>query len=405
VLQTRPLPPGEAAIQRILELQRFSVPPGTYQLELQLSETGFPAADFRFRDSVRAQPAAAPYYSTLQLLDTFFAGSQPGPFLKNGRQQLPRSLNFLDEGQDRLHYYTELYHTDSVPDALYPLVQRVYVSKRKGDLPYARLQQYDTLRKGAAFTPWLNTFSTAALPGGNYHLQAELRDRNGRLLTSQSVFFQTINADPEDLKPLTADTGAKPAMESYTVFDLSKTFVAKYDPAQLRAILKMISPIADPNESDAINGFLKKPDEIYSRYFIYNFFSRRNAKSPEQAWKEFSDIVREVNKQFKRGSTMGYETDRGFVYLKYGKPDERIPVPNEAGALPYEIWRYNIIGNTGQNGTFLFYQPGYIGGDLKLLHSTVVGEMRNGAWRSMLYSTGHSSGNSNSRAEQYIGNK
>jgi hypothetical protein len=101
---------------------------------------------------------------------------------------------------------------------------------------------------------------------------------------------------------------------------------------------------------------------------------------------------------------MGYETDRGVIHLRYGPPVEVIRVPNEAGAAPYEIWRYNVGGKIQGSGLFLFYSPGYMSSDFRLLHSTVPGERNNPGWRSALYSTGHSSGNLNARAEQYFGN-
>lgn len=406
VLQTRPLPPGAAAAQPIVELQRFYLPKGDFRISLQLAEPDFPAGAFLYQDSVRIGGLEGPAYSSLQLIDTSYPGLQPGPFLKNGQQQIPKMVNFLDEGQRHLGYYLELYRTDKLAADRFPLVQRIYISRRKEEEAMVRFQQYDTLRTGAPVTSFLHSVQTATLPSGNYYLQAELKDKYGQVLTTQSVFFQAVNQHPEEFNTVVSGEAAgKLSPDNIRMFDLSKTFVAKYDPAQLRAILKMILPVANPVEVATIDGFLRKPDELYTRYFIYNFFSQRDPKRPEQAWKEYSDLVREVNRQFRSGGTMGYETDRGIVYLKYGKPDERVIVPNESGAQPYEIWRYNIIGHAGQNGTFLFYQPGMVGGDYKLLHSTVIGELRNEAWRSVLYTTGHSSGNGNSRAEQYIGNK
>lgn len=113
--------------------------------------------------------------------------------------------------------------------------------------------------------------------------------------------------------------------------------------------------------------------------------------------------MREVNRRFGGGSIPGYETDRGITYLRYGKPDEEVRVPNEAGALPYEIWRYNPNPRMHGPGLFLFYSPGAMASGFRLLHSTVIGEIQNTDWRSMLYSTGRGSGNLNARAEEYFG--
>ncbi len=78
-------------------------------------------------------------------------------------------------------------------------------------------------------------------------------------------------------------------------------------------------------------------------------------------------------------------------------------MPNEAGALPYEIWRYNPNTRMRGPGAFLFYSPGSAASGYRLLHSTVTGETQNPDWRSLLYVGGQSSGNANARAEEYFG--
>ena len=100
----------------------------------------------------------------------------------------------------------------------------------------------------------------------------------------------------------------------------------------------------------------------------------------------------------------GYENDRGMIYLKYGAPTERVVVENENGAIPYEVWQYNSVPNN-TNAMFLFYRPGFVTNDFKLLHTTVNGEVRNKAWRLSLYRNGEAFDVHNSRAEQYLGNR
>lgn len=398
-LQTTPLPPGKAAGQSLLQFKRFYVPPGEVRLRIDLGETEFAQQNFQYVQDIRVDhfPATASV-ANIQILDTFFASSVPSPFLKNGHQQLPRPLNFYNDGQRLVHFYTEMYASNHTGE---PLIQHFYLSKRPNDYPIARLQLYDTLPKAAAVNGSFHTLSLATLPSGNYYLNAHLQTMQGNVLDTESTFLQIINKTPDEVK-ITAQDSAAAAKPAESFFDLGKTFVAKFTTKQILAILKMISPNADPVETNVINNFFKRPDDAYMRYFVYNYFSKTNKEHPEQAWKEFSDLIREVNREFNSGNSMGYETERGRVYLKYGKPDERVRVPNEAGAVPYEIWRYNAVGPGNQTGTFLFYQPAFSINDYRLLTSTVTGELYNPSWKSMLYSTGRASGNSNSRAEQYL---
>ncbi|MBZ0100369.1 MAG: GWxTD domain-containing protein, partial [Taibaiella sp.] len=179
----------------------------------------------------------------------------------------------------------------------------------------------------------------------------------------------------------------------------------KYSIAQLKAIMKMLKPIADENELLNIESFVKRPDETYMRYFVYNFWKARSSDDPEKAWKNYTKLVKDVNKLFGNSRNPGYETERGFYYLKYGPPDQRYVVTAEETAWPYEIWQYNAPGKQSSQGVFLFYNPGFMVSDYKLLHSTVQGEMRNNNWRSELYKTGGSTNNLNSRAEQILQNQ
>ena len=89
---------------------------------------------------------------------------------------------------------------------------------------------------------------------------------------------------------------------------------------------------------------------------------------------------------FYSGFGYGFETARGSIYLRYGKPDEQIAEDKDNGAFPYEIWKYNKILKTGQtNVKFLFYNPDLAGSDFRLLHSTAHGEIHNKNWELELY--------------------
>lgn len=400
-LQTLPMHPGDAAKQKITELRTYPIPQGKWRIRLALAEAAFTKAAFIFNDSLIVTPLTLPAISSLQLLDTFFASTVPGPFLKNGMQQLPLPLNFLDNGRRQLHFYAEIYPEKGqcVPISYY------YISKKPMEHPLFDINLQDTLPKNPGMAPMVHSLDVGRLPSGNYYLNGMLKDTGGRTLANTSVFFQIINKKPDAAPLRPDDTGrTMDVKETGNYFDLSSTFVHKFNHDQLRAILKMILPQADPTEGAAILNFFKRPDELYTRYFVYNYFSKFNKAHPEQAWKEFSELIRSVNKDFNSGGTMGFETDRGVIYLKYGKPDERVRVPNEQGAVPYEIWRYNTVGRTSQVGLFLFYQSG-AGNDFRLVHSTAPGERYNPDWKKLLYTNGQPSGNGNSRAEQYFDGK
>lgn len=403
-LQTTPFNPDEERAPRILEQTHIPIQNGGYQVELYLAEDGRNDSHYYFKDTFRFAPAT-PQYSSLELLDTSFASNVPSPFLKDGFQNLPRPLNFYDEGQQSLHAYAELYRCDSLPASAFPLHQLCYISRERNGRStgvYVR----DTILKALPIQAFHYNLSTTSLPTGNYWLCLSLRTAAGLELTQAATFFQTINAHPTGGKGIEVlDSAEAKTVTDAHLLDLGKTFVAKFSMPQLRAILKMLRPGATGSEATAINGFLERPDDLYMRYFIYNHFSLLNPKDPDKAWSQFADEVREVNRLYGSGSTPGYESDRGIIYLRYGKPDEVVRVPNESGSLPYEIWRYNPNMNMHGPGLFLFYSPGVMRSDFRLLHSTVMGETQNPDWRRLLYVGGQQGDLLNERAEEYFGKK
>jgi GWxTD domain-containing protein len=390
-----------AAQQSLLDLYRTPLPPGKYRAQVTLTEQGFEESTITLTDTFTIESAGATaFLSDVQFLDTFYSADRPNPFTKDGVRAVPLCADFLDDGRNNLHYYAERYGLERIDASRYPLRQRAFISKRPSDPPIHYLQRTDTVGSAvAAAVP--QTLNIAALTSGNWVLSVLLEDKDGKAISLARRRFQRLNTTPAEVPKLEADTTSN----SGTYVNLANTFLSKYKAEQIRAMLKMVLPIADLPERAAINLLLEKPDDLYSRYFLYNFYNRRNAFKPEEAWKAYAERVREVNKLFGSGARPGYETDRGSLYLKYGAPAERILVRAEAGALPYEVWVYEVLPKTARTSYFLFYQPAELIGDYRLLHSTVPDEVRNPAWRTLLYPGGRAGGLTGSRAEQYFGNR
>ena len=98
--------------------------------------------------------------------------------------------------------------------------------------------------------------------------------------------------------------------------------------------------------------------------FIENFWLRRNPNpdSPENEYREehYARIAY-ANEHFAAGKP-GWMTDRGHIYIAYGKPDEidshpsggNYERPMEEGGgntatFPFEIWHYRYIEGIGDN--------------------------------------------------------
>jgi hypothetical protein len=81
---------------------------------------------------------------------------------------------------------------------------------------------------------------------------------------------------------------------------------------------------------------------------------------------------------------VGFETDRGRVYLQYGPPNELYESRFDAGSKPYEIWQYNIIANNETNIIFVFHNDDLVSNDYRLIHSNATGEVHNEHWKLLI---------------------
>lgn len=107
--------------------------------------------------------------------------------------------------------------------------------------------------------------------------------------------------------------------------------------------------------------FLKGLSSEGRKHFLEDFWKRHDLNA-------FVANMEYVDEHFSSGFKKGHQTERGRVFLKYGKPDEIVPHPADEQYPPHEIWYYY-----GQGGkTFVFSDlKGY--GKFELVYSNVPG--------------------------------
>lgn len=123
---------------------------------------------------------------------------------------------------------------------------------------------------------------------------------------------------------------------------------------------------------------LKTLDE--KRKFMYEFWRKRNKNlfSNYNEYKiEYFKRVNESNLYYKQGFMEGWKTDRGRIYITYGKPSDVESHPSESDSRAYEIWTYENI----QGGAICVFGEKEIGSSYyHLLHSTIRGEFQDEGW-------------------------
>ncbi len=113
--------------------------------------------------------------------------------------------------------------------------------------------------------------------------------------------------------------------------------------------------------------------------FFQQFWAVRGGAS---ARREFMNKVAEADRLYASRVRRGYETDRGRVFLKYGKPTQVESVAGSQQSRPYEIWTY-LNSENQIEAIFVFIDRGSFG-SYELVHSTAPGEPQNPNWRTFL---------------------
>lgn len=139
--------------------------------------------------------------------------------------------------------------------------------------------------------------------------------------------------------------------------------------------IRDVGPIISKDEEDAWKALRNNQER---EKFIEDFWHRRDPDpdTDENEYREaYYERVAYVNEHFSSGIP-GYKTDRGRVYLKYGKPDEVESHP-AGGAYERQPWE-----GGGSTSTYPFERwfyrniPGRSGADIEFVDPTGTGEYR-----------------------------
>jgi GWxTD domain-containing protein len=368
-----------------LDQQRYMLANGAYDLEITIADKNSPSekplltkipVSINFPDNIMST-------SGIQLLESYSKAVTQGTLTKSGYDLLPYVSTYFPPNINRLKFYLEIYNG-----------KKVLGDGQKMILSYF-IETFDTKTKLSDFTSFskqtvndvnilLAEFNIETLPGGNYNLVIEVRDKDNLLQAEQKCFIQrknvSVQASMEDLKGI----------------DISKTFAGNYKNADtLTGYLRSLRPIATSSEIEFLENQLREKNLTLMQQFFFVFWKSRYPDNPEIAWLDYAVEVIKVNKEFATYGMKGYDTDRGRVYLQYGPPNQRSMSDNEPSAYPYEIWEYNTLKdkrqiltnpyNTQSGKKFVFCNADLVSNNYKLIHSTAKGEIYNTNWQLLLH--------------------
>jgi GWxTD domain-containing protein len=369
--------------QLLFHQQRFLLNEGSYEMQLQIVDINDTTERYEFsRNIILTLKKDSVDYSQVLFLESFSPASESpkNSFVRSGYALLPIISNgtpYFPESSKQLSFYNELYNLDKVLGENQPFLLRYYIQNESTGI---KLSKYSGFMKSSssAVIPVLNAFNIEKLPSGNYNLVIEALNQKGEQVLEHKTFFYRKNADGEVL-PGSFDA------EDYTGSFVD--FIGNLD--SIYKFVEYLYPISSEQEQIGQDNLLAEADEQKLKQYFLAFWRHRKPLAPEETWKKYHRKVKDANRLFKSGLRAGYKTDRGRVWLTYGKPDQRERRDMEPNMPAYIIWQYNKIQGdfvmTQNNKMFVFGEFEPSTQEFQQIHSTAIGELQSRDWRRELY--------------------
>lgn len=356
-----------------IDLKRYGLAPGTYYMEVtvvdqnDLENKGIFTSN-KFKIDYTAE---AVNLSDIQLLVSCKSSKEESPFVKNGYFLEPAPFNFYNKNLSTLFFYTEVYNTlNNIEDKFVATYTIKADSKLGADREIIVGHKTKSQSKSSIV---MMPIDISKLPSGNYILKVQIKDGD-KLLSSKAISFQRLNPY------------VTPSYDQEDSFDLKETFVEGLSIDEVTYGLRAIMPKVGGSDTKILSSILASADPVKMRTRLFTYWANRDPNKPQEAYDKYMIVAKAIDNQFNSGLGHGFESDRGFIFLKYGRPTNMISVSDEPDAAPYEIWFYDQVPYTAQSDVkFLFYNPTYAAGQYELLHSTCRGEVNNPQWQIALY--------------------
>jgi GWxTD domain-containing protein len=355
----------------LIDVKRLGLNEGKYTVEVEINDILDSLNTISVRQSIEIPIGASLFkLSDIQLLSTVRTDVDgTSPLDKSGLYLEPLPFGYYYPSLHSLNIYVETYDMDRLEGQ--PFI-RYTIKPSSGDFP-APIVAYRKVKKESVAA---NVFQLdiTNLISGPYSMEAILFDGNKQEVANQNISFSRYNPEGDSIFI------ASGAMEQNT------SFVTRIGEDSIDYYLKALAPVVNSTDVDLINTLLDKGNTKAKQFFIHRYWADQAGKYAAQAFEAYMKVARVVDENYRSGFGYGFETDRGHIFLKYGKPDNVLPVEDEPSAPPYEIWFYTSFPATHQsNVRFLFYNPSLAKNGFTLLHSTAIGEVKNEKWEIELY--------------------
>lgn len=356
----------------LVDLRRLNLKDGAYLLKVELKDLNdISNVNSYETDIVIDYNDKKVQISDIQLLSNFKESTEEDKYTKHGFKMKPFTYPIYPSSEKVISFFAEVYNTTIIGTTH---LLRYYLYDENGEkkpivgcLGFKKQQPHQV-------NVILAQLDISKVPTGDYQLVIEIRDSDNELIQAKSTRIKRSNLLDYNL-------------DNFETANIEGTFVQELSGQQLRESVECLAPRIDENFMPLLNTIVKSKNEELKRKFLFHYWTQFNEVDPFASYELYSYLIEEVNENYSAAFAKGYETDRGYVYLKYGAPHDIISVDSEPSAPPYQIWLYNAISDDQRNVKFVFFNPTLAKEDYVLLHSTAKGEFNNPDWKTELYQT------------------
>ncbi|MDG1331347.1 MAG: GWxTD domain-containing protein [Crocinitomicaceae bacterium] len=366
----------DSLVEDFYDVKRFQLDAGTYEFRLELMDLNSKHNPIKFSEKiVISDMTDAISLSDIEVAEYASKGDGTSPFFKSGYDIIPRILTFYPQQLSSIPVYFEIYNTEQLPDTVFAIRQTVVNAATGAEIP--QLKQ-TTRHFASPVVPVLRNLDISMVPTGKFILTYKLLNRNMLELAEQTYEFERSNDNTYEMN--TADLVLDPSFQN-SITDDSVGFY-----------LESLIPISNATGIRNIIAVAKAKNADEARKHIQLYWMATDPENTYESWIKYKNQVLLVERVYSNNFQEGFETDRGRVYLQYGPPTNIIKRENSTNEYPFEIWVYNEIGKFS-NKRFIFYNPDLVNNTYRLLHSDMIGELKNPGWQQELAKRNTAGGN------------
>jgi len=351
--------------QNIPDISYFEVPPGTYELIVQVIDLH---TDVRglYREPVTLNEFddTALTISDIEIASQVEAAEQNTIFTKAEHNIIPNASLTFSTGLPVLYSYAEIYNLEYPSDNDSIEIQYSILDLNNTEV---RQPQVAMVKKTGNISVNMGGLNVIGLPAGIYRYRIRVTDLHSGEVATRSKRFYVY-------KPSSTN---QPMVSNISGIDY-----ASMEEDELDTEFDSMRPLLDNTE---VRNFRRAGIEG-KRNLLRSFWDKRDpdpSTAINELQIEYSRRLEFVKANYGSQQEESYTTDRGRIYLVYGEPDEVERNPMSINARPYEIWSYYSV----QGGVeFIFVdQTGF--GSYQLVHSTARGELYDPNWQEYIQSS------------------